>query len=100
MNSNLSRRHFLGGAVAVSTTALLPSSARPSALESDKETASVDMANRKLTSAAVAKVKWKTEPFAMTEVRLLPGFWKDMMELNRSLALFACPTSASRTTSA
>jgi DUF1680 family protein len=84
MKSNLSRRHFLGRAAAASTAALLPSSAQAFALESDKKTATVEVANRNLTSAAVATVKWKAEPFAMTDVRLLPGFWKDMMELNRS----------------
>src|SRR5205814_10716667 len=78
MKSNLSRRHFVGGAAAASTAALLPSSARAMALESEKK--SVDVAG----SAAVAKVKWKAEPFRMTDVRLLPGFWKDMTELNRS----------------
>ena len=82
MKSKLSRRHFLGRAAAAGTAALLPSSAQAIALDSDKKT--VDVANRNLTSAAVAKVKWKAEPFAMTDVRLLPGFWKDMMELNRS----------------
>ena len=82
MKSKLSRRHFLGRAAAAGTAALLPSSAQAIALDSDKKT--VDVANRNLTSAAVAKVKWKAEPFPMTDVRLLPGFWKDMMELNRS----------------
>src|SRR5580692_5786430 len=83
MKSNLSRRHFLGGAATASTAALLPSSAQAFALDLDK-TAIVDVASKNLTSATIAKVKWKAEPFAMTDVRLLPGFWKDMMELNRS----------------
>lgn len=49
-----------------------------------------DIANQNLVSASVAKVKWKVEPFSMTEVRLLPSFWKDMMELNRSF-LYSLP---------
>jgi uncharacterized protein len=43
-----------------------------------------DTANALLTRAAVAKVQWKAEPFSMTEVRLLPSPFKDMMELDRS----------------
>jgi DUF1680 family protein len=35
-------------------------------------------------------VKWKAEPFSMTEVRLLPSYWKEMMELNRSY-LYSLP---------
>jgi len=50
----------------------------------------IDTANASLTHASVAKVKWKAEPFSMTEVRLLPSFWKDMMELDRSY-LYSLP---------
>jgi uncharacterized protein len=85
MELSVSRRKFLGRAAATSTAALLPSPARVLALESDKKIASgTNVANRNLTSATVAKVKWTAEPFPMTDVRLLPSFWKDMMELNRS----------------
>jgi uncharacterized protein len=92
MKLNLSRRRFLGRAAAASTVALLPSAAGAliSQAKGTPKTASSDVANQNLTSAAVAKVKWKAEPFAMPEVRLLPGFWKDMMELDRSY-LYSLP---------
>lgn len=80
MQSGLSRRNFLTGAAVAGTAALLPCSVR--GLE--KAAVTTDVANQNLTSASVARVKWKAEPFAMTDVRLLPSFWKDMMELNRS----------------
>jgi DUF1680 family protein len=83
MQSTLSRRNFLGRAAALGTAALLPSAAAAVTV-SERSSATVDVANQNLTSAAVAKVKWKAEPFSMTDVRLLPSFWKDMMELNRS----------------
>ena len=80
MQSGLSRRNFLTGVAVSGTAALLPSSAH--GLE--KAVGAKVVANENLTSASVSKVKWKAEPFAMTDVRLLPSFWKDMMELNRS----------------
>jgi uncharacterized protein len=89
MNLKLTRRHFLGSAAAAGTLTFLPSKA----IAADtKPTAStgIDTANVSLTRAAVAKVKWKVEPFSMTEVRLLPSFWKDTMELNRSF-LYSLP---------
>ena len=85
MNLNVSRRNFLGRAVAASTATLFTPSARILAAASEKKPGSgIDVANQNLTSAAVAKVKWKAEPFPMTDVRLLPSVWKEMMELNRS----------------
>jgi DUF1680 family protein len=89
MDLKLTRRHFLGGAVAASTTALLPASADAASAKKTAAT-SGDLAVATLTSAPVAKVQWKAEPFAMTEVRLLPSFWKDMMELDRSY-LYSLP---------
>jgi DUF1680 family protein len=91
MDLRLSRRSFLGGAAAAGTSALLPVHA--GALEANaavESKANGDTANATLTSAKVAKVKWKVEPFSMTDVRLLPGFWKDTMELNRSF-LYSLP---------
>ncbi|HEV2462549.1 MAG TPA: glycoside hydrolase family 127 protein [Acidobacteriaceae bacterium] len=84
MKHKVTRRGFLGGAALFGTAALLPSTA--SAL---KESAPAfgtgkDTAVQSLTESAVAKVKWNAKPFSMTDVRLLPSFWKDMMELNRS----------------
>ena len=94
MSLNLSRRNFLGRAAAAGTAVLLPSTAGASASETAKkagaDSVADDIANRNLTRAGVAKVKWKAEPFSMTEVRLLPGFWKDMMELDRSY-LYSLP---------
>ena len=90
-NMNLTRRHFLGSAAAAGTLTLLPSNAGAAASENKAiGPRGVDTANATLTRAAVAKIKWKAEPFSMTEVRLLPSFWKDMMELNRSY-LYSLP---------
>ena len=90
----LTRRNFLGGAAAVGTSTLLPTKAgafsRETVAESKAAAKVEDTANATLTRAAVAKVKWKAEPFSMTEVRLLPSFWKDMMELDRSY-LYSLP---------
>ncbi len=73
---------------------LLPSTAATSADTGAKTTvakrAAQDTENQTLTSAAVAKVQWKAKPFSMTDVRLLPSFWKETMELNRSF-LYALP---------
>ena len=95
MNANFSRRHFLGGVAAASASTLLPLNAAALPKESTAPgkaatAADVDTANASLTRASVAKVKWKAEPFRMTDVRLLPGFWKDMMELDRSY-LYSLP---------
>ncbi|HET7346894.1 MAG TPA: glycoside hydrolase family 127 protein [Acidobacteriaceae bacterium] len=85
MDRNVSRRRFLGGAAAAGAAALLPSAATASQ-KSAHTTAGVveDTANRMLTDSSVEKVAWKAKPFSMTEVRLLPSFWKEMSELNRS----------------
>ena len=98
MKQNLTRRGFIGGAAAASAVGLLPSNSIGETKPEHGQKSVADTENRVLVSAEVAKVKWKAEPFAMTDVRLLPGFWKDMMELNRSW-LYRFPTSASRTTS-
>ena len=94
MDLRLTRRHFLGSAVAAGTSALLPTTASASptpAAQSTKDAASpTDSAVAILTHAPVAKVQWKAVPFGMTEVRLLPSSWKDMMELDRSY-LYSLP---------
>ncbi len=95
MSMALSRRRFLGGVAATGTVALLPLSGRaaqknvPSTANSNSP-AVEDTAVRNLTHSPVAKVTWKVEPFSMTEVRLLPSFWKETMELNRSY-LYSLP---------
>ncbi len=92
MDLRLTRRHFLGGAVAAGTAALLPAAAEAakSGAGQAKNAAGGDVAIKDLVHARVAKVQWKAEPFAMTEVRLLPSAWKDMMELDRSY-LYSLP---------
>jgi DUF1680 family protein len=75
---------------AVSATGLLQASSR--ADEHTKATGQIseDTEVRTLTNAEVAKVHWKAKPFSMTDVRLLPSYWKDTMELNRSF-LYSLP---------
>jgi uncharacterized protein len=95
MDLKLTRRHFLGGAAAAGTSTLLPLQARALSSTSPQSSKAAvqggaDTATTTLTRAVVAKIKWKAEPFSMTEVRLLPSFWKDMMELNRSY-LYSLP---------
>lgn len=82
MNQKVSRRGFLGGAAMLGTAALLPSKA--AALQDAGKSTGKDTAVQYLTDAKVATVQWKAKPFSMPEVRLLPGFFKDTMELNRS----------------
>jgi uncharacterized protein len=85
---NISRRSFLGSAAAAGAAAVVhrPASAQQAAMRN----AAVDVATKDLTHSPVAKVQWKAEPFAMTDVRLLPSFWKETMELNRSF-LYSLP---------
>ena len=93
MDLRLTRRHFLGGAAAAGASTLLSGKAAALAKESDAKAgaaATTDTAITSLTQASVAKVKWKAEPFSMTDVRLLPSYWKDTMELDRSF-LYSLP---------
>jgi len=67
------------------TAALLPSTA--AALDKGVKAAQStgkDTAVQELAHSKFAKVPWKAEPFSMQDVRLLPGFFNDMRELNRS----------------
>ena len=88
MNRKLSRRKFLGGAAATGAATLLTSNAMArahgSAAQAASKGAGQDTENHFLTDSPVAKVQWKVKPFPMPDVRLLPGFWKSMSELNRS----------------
>lgn len=90
MKPGLTRRGFLGGAAAISAIGLLPPRANGETKPARSEDRSEDTENRTLVSAEVAKVQWKAKPFSMTAVRLLPSFWKDMSEVNRSF-LYALP---------
>ncbi|HVC47098.1 MAG TPA: glycoside hydrolase family 127 protein [Terracidiphilus sp.] len=92
MKRNLSRRKFLGSAAITGAAALLPKHAAALGRGGQAAPAAAgrDIANHALVDAAVAKVKWNAKPFAMPEVRLLPSFWKDTMELNRSF-LYSLP---------
>lgn len=90
MKQSVTRRRFLGGVAAVSATGLIPQGANGLANSHQKAGPADDTENRTLTNAEVAKVQWKARPFPMTDVRLLPSFWKDTMELDRSF-LYALP---------
>ncbi len=94
MNHSLSRRRFLGSAAVAGAATLFTSTANALNSGDDnqavRKNAAEDAANQNLTHALVAKVQWKVKPFPMPDVRLLPGFWKDMMELNRSY-LYSLP---------
>lgn len=50
----------------------------------------MDTANQTRVGGAVARIQLKAKPFPMPAVRLLPSFWKDTMELNRSF-LYSLP---------
>jgi hypothetical protein len=88
MNRGFDRRKFLGGAAAAGAATLFASPAAAiSAVRGEQAAATngaEDTAAQDLTHAKVAKVQWKAQPFPMPDVRLLPSFWKDTMELNRS----------------
>ncbi len=98
MNYGLSRRRFLGGAAATGAATFLASSKAALGAATCGEQAAMngamngseDTANKYLVEASVAKAQWKAKPFPMPDVRLLPSFWKDMMELNRSY-LYSLP---------
>lgn len=93
MKNDLTRRRFLGNAAAAGAATFLTSAAPAVAVRAGKtaeKKESEDTANQNLTQASVAKVLWKAKPFPMPDVRLLPSFWKDTMELNRSY-LYSLP---------
>jgi uncharacterized protein len=92
MKRTVSRRKFLEGAAITGAAALLPNHAAALRLNDLAAPTAIgqDIANHALVDAAVAKVQWKAKPFAMPESRLLPSFWKDTMELNRSF-LYSLP---------
>jgi hypothetical protein len=86
----LSRRSFLGGAAAAGAAIVTRPAGALVQGGSKQSGAAADVATRDLTHSAVAKVQWKAEPFPMTDVRLLPSFWKETMEVNRSY-LYSLP---------
>jgi uncharacterized protein len=93
MKRRLSRRRFLSSAVCTGAAALLPRGARALADHGAQKatgSAETDTATEFLTNSSVAKVQWKVKPFSMPQVRLLPSFWKDTMELDRSF-LYSLP---------
>lgn len=93
MNRSLSRRRFLSTAACTGAAALLPRGAMALAGGRGQKAAGAtgkDIATDLLTNSPVAKVQWKAKPFPMPQVRLLPSFWKDTMELNRSF-LYSLP---------
>jgi hypothetical protein len=86
MKQTMTRRGFLGSAMAAGAAGILPARAMGAA----DQKATEDTENRTLTNAEVAKVQWNAKPFPMPDVRLLPSMWKDMSELNRSF-LYSLP---------
>jgi hypothetical protein len=93
MENGLTRRRFLGSAAAASAATFLTSATAAMAAgakDGNQKNATEDTANQHLTEASVAKVQWKAKPFPMPDVRLLPSFWKNMMELDRSY-LYSLP---------
>ena len=87
----ITRRGFLG--VAAAAAVMAPGDALAATAQTSRKASLLDgddTANATLTHSPVAKVKWAAEPFSMTDVRLLPSYWKDMMELNRSF-LYSLP---------
>ncbi|HUB52488.1 MAG TPA: glycoside hydrolase family 127 protein [Terracidiphilus sp.] len=94
MKRSFDRRRFLGGAAAAGAATILAGPAAAlSAARSGQAKASgdgADTANQSLVHSKVARMQWKAEPFSMPDVRLLPSFWKDMMELDRSY-LYSLP---------
>ncbi|MFC5863335.1 beta-L-arabinofuranosidase domain-containing protein [Acidicapsa dinghuensis] len=94
MNDGFSRRRFLASSGALGAATLFPSKAAlasaPARSEQVASASSADVATRNLVHSSVSKVKWQAEPFAMPDVRLLPGPFKQMMELNRSF-LYSLP---------
>src|ERR1035437_9937953 len=82
--NRVSRRGFLTAAAAASGAALLERSGIAQKAASVAAQTTTDTATQTLVASSVEKVAWKAMPFPMPQVRLLPGFWMDMMELNRS----------------
>ena len=81
-NGNFTRRGFLSIVAAASGTALL---SRPARAILDHSSAT------ELPTPIVAdKVKAKALAFPLQDVRILPGMWNDVMELNRSF-LYSLP---------
>jgi DUF1680 family protein len=86
----LSRRLFLGGAAAAGAAVITGPKSALGQSDAKRSGIVADVATKDLVHSTVAKVQWKAEPFPMTDVRLLPSFWKDTMELNRSY-LYSLP---------
>jgi DUF1680 family protein len=79
MDRTFTRRNFLGTAAAVSASPLLPAGSLP-------RSQTVHPA----VKPAVTPVPSMAQAFPLAQVRLMPSFWKDMMELNRSF-LYSLP---------
>lgn len=80
------RRGFLSSVAAVGGAALMPGTMLAETQE--PQPAGSGIATR--TNAITGKVPIKAQPFDLQDVRLLPGYWMDMMELNRSF-LYSLP---------
>jgi DUF1680 family protein len=80
------RREFLSGIAVAGGAVFLPGAMQGELQELKAQTQ--DAATTK--NAIAEKIAFKAQPFDLRDVRLLPGPWMDMMELNRSY-LYSLP---------
>lgn len=80
----VTRRRFLGSAAALTGTLVAGKGVAEAKGDGAHGTVGPETAQKTLTNSSVEKVAWKAQPFPMPQVRLLPSFWMDTMELNRS----------------
>src|ERR1035441_1176877 len=85
-----SRRGFLQGATIAGGLALFEKTARGSVGFSGSQGDAQEQTASRRTRAIADQAPGRVQPFALQQVRLLPGFWKDTMELNRSF-LYSIP---------
>lgn len=78
-SNNLTRRGFLSTVAVAGGGALMPRSIYGMSHSSADE-----------VLPAMKHAAWKVQPFPMQDIRLLPSYWADMMELNRSY-LYSLP---------
>ncbi len=86
VKQSVSRRKFLVSAAATGSLSLLRQN------KAVAQVAASGSGDTQTSPQAVVanKVVPQAQPFAMSQVSLLPGYWKDMMELNRSF-LYSLP---------
>jgi DUF1680 family protein len=85
-----SRRGFLRGATIAGGVALFEKTTPGSIGLSSKQGVPQEQPAPRRAHAVVEQVPGRVQPFALQQVRLLPSFWKDTMESNRSF-LYSIP---------